>query len=190
MRNVADGITIQDFKDRFSRDFRYLPVWQDSINYFTNDKVYYELSKNFYVAKINNINILPTDVNTWQITKDNTLLYVSDAELQKALDRARDSQNYSLCFPSDTFLIEMVLLLTAHLLYLQLNGAGTQSDAGLYETSRQVGKISQSFTVPEFMTKSPVWLFYQKSGYGIQYVVQMYPLLGLASFRRVDTKTR
>jgi hypothetical protein len=190
MSTALDSITIEDFKNKYIRDFNYLPIWKNDANYFAGDKVFYDTNKTFYLAKINNIGVVPTTITTWLITQDNVKLYVSDLELQNALDEAKTLINISLKFPSQDFLKKVFLTLVAHILYVALNGAGMQAGNGLFETSTSVGNVSQSYTIPPYMLKSPLWLQYSKSPYGVEYFTLIYPYLNIASLSRIDTKPR
>lgn len=190
MATILDSITIEDFKNKYIRDFNYLPIWKNNVNYFAGDKVFYDTNKTFYLAKINNIGVIPTTTTTWLITQDNVKLYVSDLELQNALNDAKISINTSLRFPTDDYLKKVFLTLMAHILYVALNGAGMQAGNGLFETSTSVGGIAQGYAVPSYMLKSPLWLQYSKSPYGIEYFTLIYPYLSMASVSRIDTKPR
>jgi hypothetical protein len=191
MSTIIDTVTIENFKVKFARNFKYLPVWISTVDYFIGDKVFYDVNSKFYIAKTNNVDsIPPSNLLDWTITNDNKLLYVSDAEIQSALDNAKCLFNTNLCFPSDCFTINTFLLLVAHELNNAINGAGMQADAGMYESSRKVGNVAQGFSIPPFMLEDSFWLYYRSSKYGIDYATLMRPLFSLASFGRVDTKTR
>lgn len=191
IQDIINSISVADFKERFARNFKYLPVWVSTVTYFINDKIYYDINKAFYLAKIQNANQTPTNTTYWAITNDNVLLYVSDAEIQQAIDLAKMKINQSLKYPSDDFFKEMLLLLSAHNLYLTLQGnSGGGGGNGLYETSRSVGSVSQGFAVPDYLLKNPSYSQYYKSPYGSDYISQMHPLFIIGSFGRVDTNSR
>jgi len=189
--DVLNSVSVADFKEQFSREFRYLPLWLSTTTYFINDKVYYDINNTFYLAKSQNTNQIPTNSTYWTPTADNILLYVKDAEIQKAINEAKDGINKSLQYRSDDFFKKMLLLLSAHILYSTLQGSsGGGGSNGLYETSRSVGSVSQSFTAPDYLLKNPAYSWYYKSPFGADYIAQMHPLFLINSFGRVDTNSR
>ena len=50
---IINNITPQDFKDYFTREFSYLPLWSSDISYKINDIVYYDVEGLFYKSLVN-----------------------------------------------------------------------------------------------------------------------------------------
>lgn len=62
-----DNISIAGFKSLFSRDFPYLPVWQEGKAYFKGDVAYY--NGNFYINTADNTSEIPDATNTYYTQK-------------------------------------------------------------------------------------------------------------------------
>lgn len=62
-----DNLQINDQKIVLVGDWDFIPQWNSNTNFFKNDKVLYEGI--IYIAKKDNINILPTVNKYWKVFK-------------------------------------------------------------------------------------------------------------------------
>lgn len=113
-----------------------------------------------------------------QFPKDFPYELISDDDIARAFVEARMVFNQGL-FTSDEFITLGFLYLTAHFLIIDARN----SSAGLNSTtenplaSRSVGSVSESYTVPEWITKSPTFQYYATTGYGRKYLNMILPRL-------------
>lgn len=171
-------ITVSDFKTLFSRDFAYLPVWSNTTTYNANAIVYY-IDGLFYKSLINGNTSTPgTDITKW-IEYDTTVDdYVLDSDITKAFAEAQVVFNQEL-FNGDPSVIQGYLYLTAHYLVNDLNtaNAGIQSVGSYPVSGRKVGSVSENYEIPKYYLDNPLFLFYNKTGYGQKYLSFILPVL-------------
>lgn len=164
-------ITVQDFKDYFTRDFAYLPVWDVAASYNTGAIVYYEVTKLFYKAKNDGVTSVPTTAADWDSYSDSVDNYVLDSDVTKAFAQAKIKFNQAL-FDTDADIEMGYLWLTAHYMVIDLQAAlqGVASSGGSFNvSSRSVGSVSESYDIPEVYKKSPFVSFLAKTAYGEKY---------------------
>ena len=171
------ALTPQDFKDRFPRGFNYLPVWSALNTYNTGDLVYYDPNGFFYKATADGITSDPSLTPAeWDL--DNTqdvLNYVSDADIENAFACALLSFNGDCLFSEEDAQNEALLLLTAHKLALSLRETGGNSTGAFTGSSKTVGSVSESYSVPDWVNKSPIYSVYATTQYGLDYIVFVHP---------------
>lgn len=175
---IGDNIevTTDDFKNLFTRDFPYLPLYVEGKTYFKDDEVYF--NSNFYKSLTDGNTTEPTDTTNWEIVKDSVDNYIQDSDIMRAFKEAKVNFNAGLFGDDDT--IKMVFLyLAAHYLVIDLNNAMNPMGMGFmgFTQSKSVGSVSQSFALPDFVTKNAVLSQYMQSGYGAKYVSLIYPYL-------------
>lgn len=175
MTNI-NNITVDDFKNLFKRDFPYLPVYIENKAYFAGDEVYYE--PNFYKSLTDGNTTLPTNTTNWELVNDTVDNYIQDSDILRAFNEAKINFNANLFSDDDT--IKMVFLyLAAHYLVVDLNNSMNPLAMGFmgFTQSKSVGSVSQSFALPDFVTKNAVLSQYMQTGYGAKYVSLIYPYL-------------
>lgn len=175
---IGDNIevTTDDFKNLFTRDFPYLPVYVAGKAYFKDDEVYY--APNFYKSLTDGNLTLPTDTTNWQIVNDTVDNYIQDSDILRAFNEAKINFNANLFSDDDT--IKMVFLyLAAHYLVVDLNNSMNPLAMGFmgFTQSKSVGSVSQSFALPDFVTKNAALSQYMQTGYGAKYVSLITPYL-------------
>ena len=175
---IGDNIevTTDDFKNLFGRDFPYLPVYVEGKTYFKDDEVYFD--PNFYKSLIDNNTTEPTDTTNWEIVKDSVDNYIQDSDIMRAFKEAKVNFNAGLFGDDDT--IKMVFLyLAAHYLVIDLNNAMNPLAMGFmgFTQSKSVGSVSESFALPDFVTRNAALSQYMQTGYGAKYVSLIYPYL-------------
>ena len=175
---IGDNIevTTDDFKKLFTRDFPYLPLYVEGKTYFKDDEVYF--NSNFYKSLIDGNTTEPTDTTNWEIVKDSVDNYIQDSDIMRAFKEAKVNFNAGLFGDDDT--IKMVFLyLAAHYLVIDLNNAMNPMAMGFmgFTQSKSVGSVSQSFALPDFVTKNAALSQYMQTGYGAKYVSLIYPYL-------------
>lgn len=173
-------ITVQDFKDLFTRDFPYLPVWVNTKLYNKDAIVYYNITELFYKALINGITpgTLPTNPADWVLYPDDIYNYVLDSDITKAFAEAKQNFNQAL-FTTDENIIQGYLYLTAHYLCKDIMNAnaGLQSLGNGPVTSRRVGSVAESYQIPKYFSDNPLYLYYNSTGYGQKYLAMIMPNL-------------
>lgn len=169
-------ITTDDFKNLFIRDFPYLPVYVEGKAYFKDDEVYY--TPNFYKSLTDGNTTLPTDITNWVLVNDSVDNYIQDSDIMRAFKEAKVNFNAGLFSDEET--IKMVFLyLSAHYLVIDLNNAMNPLGMGFmgFTQSKSVGSVSQSFALPDFVTRNAALSQYMQTGYGAKYVSLIYPYL-------------
>lgn len=172
-------ITVTDFKNLFSRDFPYLNIWNVGTLYNLNTIVYYDITQLFYKCLSNGTIVTPpTDATKWVEYPDDVDNYVMDSDITKAFSEAQLVFNQAL-FNSDANIKLGYLYCTAHYLVNDINtsNAGLQSLGSNPVTARTVGSVSESYSIPPWYLDNPLFLFYNKTGYGQKYLSFLIPQL-------------
>jgi hypothetical protein len=173
-------ITVADFKALFVRDFPYLPVWSDTKLYNKDTVVYYEVTELFYRALDNGVPVgtVPTNATYWVLYPGDIYNYVLDSDIIKAFAEAQQSFNQAL-FTTDPNITLGYLYLSAHFLVNDINtaNAGLQSSGINPVNSRTVGSVSESYFISDYYLNNPLYLFYNKTGYGQKYLSMILPNL-------------
>jgi hypothetical protein len=101
---------------------------------------------------------------------------VLDSDIQRALDQAACQISQGL-FCDQSEYTTGYLLLAAHILVLNIQSSsmGLQSSFTWNETSKSVGSVSVSQTIPEQILKNPLYAWYSRTGYGSQYLMIVFP---------------
>lgn len=171
-----ENITVDDFKNLFTRDFPYLPVWAEGTAYFIDDVVYYE--PNFYKSLTDGNITEPTDTENWQLTNDSINNYISDNDILRAFAEAKVNFNPDF-FTDDETAIMVFCYLSAHYLVIDLNNAQSPFALGFmgFTQSKSVGSVSESYGIPQWMLNNPVLGAYAQTGYGRKYLSLIMPYL-------------
>lgn len=157
--------TIEQFKVRFAKTFRFspYPVYDDETAYGQNDMVLW-LSEAYqwgvYKAKQDTTGIAPSDVDVWEEDKSVNLdSFVMDSDIEEAMTEAAAYFPEYAPMEHDEF-VTCFLLLTAHFLikdwqatHQGLNASGA---SGIL-TSRTVGKMSAGYQVSTLLQMYPQW---------------------------------
>ena len=157
--------TIEEFKARFAKTFRFspYPVYDPETTYEQNDMVLW-LSPMYqwgaYKALQENTDVLPSDTTYWK--QDDTVnlnSFVMDSDIEEAMSEA------AAWFPEHAPMVHdeyvtCFLLLTAHFLikdwqasHQGLNASGS----GGILLSRTAGKMSASYAVSTLLQQNPQW---------------------------------
>lgn len=104
--------------------------------------------------------------------------YVMDADITKAFNESKMCFNGNL-FSTDTELTVAYLYLVAHYLAndLATSKQGIGSSTNYPVSSRSIGGISESYTVPEWISKSAIYSFLSTTRYGMKYISLLRPRL-------------
>lgn len=179
-QTIINNITPQDFKDYFTREFSYLPVWDGSISYKLNDIVYYEVEGLFYKSLINkNINNIPAENSEFWQEDDEVQYndYINDNDITKAFLQAKNMINLSLFGKNEELLKMCFLMLTAHFLVMDLNMSNGNSASSFMITSKSVGSVSASYGIPQKILDSPNLSYLASTQFGLKYIQYILPLL-------------
>lgn len=173
-------ITVEDFKNHFTRDFPYLPYWEEGKAYFTGDVVY--SAPNFYKSLIDG-NMNPVTTNAWELTKDSTDNYLSDDDISKAIAEATMAFNEALFDRNQTedYIGDdnmALLYLTAFYLVLDIRNStsGLSSNAyAMFSSNKSVGNVSEGYGIPSWIQNNPMYAIYMTNGYGLKYLSMVIP---------------
>lgn len=103
---------------------------------------------------------------------------VVEQDVQRALDQVVCQINQSLFCSQDEYTTGY-LLLAAHFLVLNIQ-ASSQGLSGSFNwntTSKSVGSVSISATIPDSILANPLFSMLTKTNYGAQYLGMIYPKL-------------
>lgn len=175
---IGDNIevTTDDFKNLFTRDFPYLPVYVEGKAYFKDDEVYY--APNFYKSLTDGNTTLPTDTTNWALVNDSVDNYIQDSDILRAFNEAKVNFNAAL-FGDDDMVKMVFLYLAAHYLVIDLNNAMNPLAVGFmgFTQSKSVGSVSESYAVPQWMLNNRTLSAYAQTGYGRKYLSLIQPYL-------------
>lgn len=174
MGDVLDNITIEQFKELFKRDFEFLPVYVLGHIYFKDDIVYY--NSNFFKSLSDNNEALPTDSTMWepvQVDEDN---YITDDDIQKAMNQAKVVFNTRFGANIEQ-MTNIFLHLVAYYLMIDLSNASSTGGFLGVTSSKSVGDVSESYAIPAFVSNSPLYSMYMQNGYGLKYLSMILPFI-------------
>lgn len=117
-------------------------------------------------------------MSDWALYNDNINNYVSDDDIQRAFNEAKI--NFNPNFFKDDATAEMVFYyLAAHYLVIDLNNAQNSLSMGFngFTQSKHVGSVSESYSIPQWILKSPLLSQYAQTGYGRKYLSLIQPYL-------------
>ena len=90
------NVEIEDFKNLFTRDFPYLPFWENGQGYFKEDIVYF--APNFYISLVDGNTDAPPLSSKWKVYKESVDNYIQDSDIERAFLEAKIKQKYGLIF--------------------------------------------------------------------------------------------
>lgn len=171
-----NNVTVQDFKNLFTRDFPYLPLYVEGKIYFKGDEVYF--NQYFYTSLIDANNTDPTNTENWKLTNDSVNNYIQDADIQRAFLEAVLNFNTSF-WTDDKTAIMVFLYLAAHYLVIDLNNASNPLGMGFmgFTQSKSVGSVSESYGIPQWMLNNQLLSQFAMTGYGRKYLSLIQPYL-------------
>lgn len=176
--SILDNVTIEQFKEYFRRDFPFLPYHDISKTYWKDDVVFDGVD--FYKSLIDNNTSALSVAAAWQKIKGNVDDYVTDEDIQKAMTQAIIGCNENFG-ESCTEKTNIYLHLVAYYLVVDLKN----SAAGVYSSyvgmtqSKSVGDVSESYAIPAWLQKSPMYSMYGQNGYGLKYLTLIAPYLAV-----------
>lgn len=108
----------------------------------------------------------------------NTVDYVMNSDIEKAIIQSTCFVNRNVYCTHGAY-ANAVLLLAAHYLVMNLRSSsqGVASKYTWLESSKSVGSVSQGFTIPDSILKSPTYSMLTATGYGAQFLFDVYPRL-------------
>lgn len=166
-------ITAAEFKTQFPRfSPMYLPVYVEG-TYFKDDIVYY--NGLFYKCKKQTTTNPPTDTSDWELYNDTVLNYTQDSDILNAMAEANVNFNEGL-FPNEETAKLVFMYLVAHYLTVDFRNALGSNQIGI-TTSRSVGSVSESYTVPNWILNNAGLAPYATTGYGIKYCSLIRPYM-------------
>ena len=166
--------TFEDFKNKFPKDFNYLSNirYDDQKTYFPGDIVYEFHDELFYKALSTFSGIDPSsDPLAWEIYDDDTDNYVTDEDIDRAMDEADCVWNPNLA-ATENESKQQYLYLTAHYLCLdfRVTSAGITGQLKGQVTSVSVGSVSESYQIPDAWTSNIMLFPFTTTTYGLVYL--------------------
>jgi len=169
-------ISVSDFKTQFPRfSPMYLPVYVANSTHFKGDVVYYSDTGLFYQCVVKTTTDSPSNTSDWDLYSDDVLNYTRDNDILEAINEAKVNFNEGL-FPDEATAKLVFLYLVAHYLTVDFQNALGISQMGIV-TSKSVGSVSESYTVPQWLLNNPALSAYATTGYGIKYATLIRPYL-------------
>jgi hypothetical protein len=173
---VMSQICVADFKIQFPRfNPTYLPVYIPTNLYANGDIVYYNGAFYQCIVASGVTSTLPTNTTDWTSYSDSVLNYTQDSDILTAMLEADINFNISL-FPNVETQNLVFLYLTAFYLTLDFRNASGGNYAGI-TTSKSVGSVSEGYSIPQWVMKSPTMSIYASNGYGLKYLSLIYPYM-------------
>lgn len=170
------SITILDFKEYFTRDFPYLPVWDALVSYNAGEVVYYT-NRLFYTAKSDSVPVgtLPTNATYFEKITDDYYNYINNTDIEKAL-LEQEAMLPVARFDNVTLAMAQKYL-TAHCLCndIKTSNAGLASQISFPVQSKSAGSISTSYGIPQAFMQKEIYAFYLTSQYGLKYLALLIP---------------
>lgn len=172
-----DARTTDGFKSQFSRDFPYLPTWDNTQTYNTGNEVYYATTKLFYRALNDGVTSTPDTVADWEQFSDSIENYVLDNDITKAFLEAKFSFNEGLVGGVCDEVLHVYYYLVAHYLVMdiQASQSGLANSGKFLVASKSAGSVSVSYSIPESYLKDPILSYYTKTDYGMKYLSVIMP---------------
>ena len=163
-------ITVSDFKSKFLRDFPYLRTWSATKSYSVEDETV-KNDKIYKALQVSTNKDPETETSYWSEIEDYESSYVLDADIERSFLEAGMNFNQGL-FGEDAQITLGFLYLSAHYLVMDLRAAqkGVNSSTENPINSRSVGSVSESYSIPEWVTKDKILNYYTKSSYGMKYL--------------------
>lgn len=174
-----DDITVEDFKRQFARAFPFLPVYDYTKLYNTGAHVYYAVTELFYDSlQDGNVGNLPIDGDYWVKVADDVENWVTDDDIQRAFEEAKQTFNQSL-WGDDAGVKLGYLYLTAFWLVHDMKAAmgGLTGSSPALVSSRSVGNVSESYGIPQAYLDDPLLGMYAANPWGLKYLQMVLPLL-------------
>ena len=174
-------ITVEMFKNHFVRDFPYLPYMVEGKIYFKDEEVY--VAPNFYKSLVDNNTQPVADSESWVAVKDSEENYLTDSDIQKAIQEAVLNFNEGLFDDNQTddYIGDRnlaLLYLTAFYLVIDIKNASSGLSSNAYTSfvsSKSVGNVSESYGLPSWVNSNPMYALYLDNGYGKKYLTFVIP---------------
>lgn len=168
-------VSVSDFKAQFPRfSPMYLPVYIAGSTHFKGDVVYYSDTL-FYECIVETTTNAPTNTTDWKLVDDSVLNYTQDSDIMEAISEALVNFNEGL-FSDEATAKLVFLFLVAHYLTLDFNIALGSAQIGI-TTSKSVGSVSESYSIPQWLLNNPALSTYATTPYGIKYASLIRPYL-------------
>lgn len=170
-------VTTEQFKEYFCRDFPFLPYYDEDKAYKKNALVFDETTEEFYKSlKSNNTDDL-NNAESWEVVEDDKYNYIMDEDIQKAMSQAIVNGKV---FGEDCNEARNIYLhLVAYYLCIDIQNS-SQGIGASYNgvvQSKSVGNVSESYAIPQWLTKNPMYSMYGQNGYGLKYLSLIAPYL-------------
>lgn len=155
------------FKAKFSRNFPFLPVYNVLTIYKKDDIVYDSNTDSFYKSLKSQNSEPLSDETAWQLTtEENVEDYVCDTDINNAKAEAEEVANEDIL--TELSFMYLVAFYLCYDLDLALSGASGQNAFAV--SSKKVGSVSETYTVPKWIEDDPYLSFYARNGFGMKYL--------------------
>jgi hypothetical protein len=101
---------------------------------------------------------------------------ISDADLDKSFVEAKMNFNPGLWGTQETLKIALLYCVAHYLVCdIQMSKEGVDSSSTFSVNSRNIGSVSESYTVPDWILKSPYMSYFASTRYGLKYCSLLRP---------------
>lgn len=177
--DLFENVTVTQFREYFYRDFPFLPIYDAKKVYFENDIVFKD---GVFYSSLTDCNIGRDVCETgyWKCVKGSELDYITSADIQKAMGQALIVANERFG-ETDEEKINIFLHLVAYYLVVDLKNSSVGIN-GAYQgvvSSKSVGDVSESYSIPKWMLDNPMYSMFAQNGYGLKYLSLIAPYLAV-----------
>lgn len=165
---------IELFKQKFARNFPFLPYYNEEMTYKKDSIVYDKVSDVFYKSLIDNNTQPLDDSESWKVYTDVTKEeYVADEDIGFAELEAREGKNEEILTD-----LSYMYLVAFYLCYdLDLATSEASGQVGFVATSKKVGSVSETYMVPQWVEQDPYLSFFARNGFGLKFLSLIRPKL-------------
>ena len=103
---------------------------------------------------------------------------VLDADISRAQLETNIKINEGIMSTQEFYTLAHNYLSAHHLIMnIRASSQGLSSKFSWAVSSKSVGSVSTSQAIPNDIVNNPVWNWYTQSGYGVEYIMMIYPFL-------------
>ena len=171
---MAYTFDIAIFKEKFARNFPFLPIYDAETIYKKNDIVY-EVSSDTFYKSLKSQNTEPLSESTAWLILDSEKKdeYVTDTDIGYARAEAYEVANDDILDD-----LSFMYLVAFYLSYdLTLSSSGASGFITMPAESKRVGSVAESYSIPKWIQEDPILSFYSNNGFGLKYLSMIRPKL-------------
>lgn len=118
------------------------------------------------------------DFNYAPSSDPSNLKHVIDADITKAINQALLNFNEDLFGSDDQVTMVFMYLAAFYLVYdIQTSAQGLSSQSNFQISSKSVGGVAVSYSIPDKFSRDPALAIYAQNGYGLKYLSMAIPMI-------------